>query len=95
VKSRELSRKLLTAGVVLAIVGIAFAVFSADLVVGFGVTSDQGELLNLISAISRVFMFFGLPLAAGFICLGIAFRHTAVFGELWTNMFEERKDESP
>jgi hypothetical protein len=92
VESRNLSRKLLVAGVLLAIVGIAFAVFSADLVVGFGVTADQGELLNLISAVSRVFMFFGLPLAAGLICLSIAFRHTAVFGELWTSMFEERRD---
>lgn len=75
--SRALSRKLMRWGVALAVVGIAFTVYSVDILAGFGLSSEQGELINLVSAVSRILMFFGLPLSAGLLCLAIALRHAS------------------
>jgi hypothetical protein len=72
----RLSRRFLITGIVLAAVGIVLTVFSADLLIGLGVQVSEAGLLGTVNVLSRIAMFFGLPLSAGFICLGIAFHYT-------------------
>lgn len=72
--NREAGRKFVTAGVVLAVVGVVFTVFSADFLVGLGVGPNQAGLLGIVGILSKILMFFGLPLAAGLITVGLALR---------------------
>lgn len=73
----QLKRRLLTAGIIVAGAGYLFASYSASVLIGFGATIEQGILFDAASLVSRVWVQFGMPLAAGLICLSIAFNRIA------------------
>jgi hypothetical protein len=60
-------------GIALAAAGIVLTVFSADVLMGLGSQTTGTGILGVEGILSRIAMFFGLSLAAGFICLGVAF----------------------
>jgi hypothetical protein len=67
--------RLLLSGIVLAGLGLIFAGYSADILIRFGATDEQEVLFSVVQLVSRVWGQFGMPLAAGFICLSIVLTH--------------------
>jgi hypothetical protein len=70
----------MTYGIVIAVVGIILSVFGSDILVSFGATINQNTLFVIVGIVSKIWVAFGMPLAAGLICLSIAFTHIPGIG---------------
>lgn len=72
VRRHEWASRLLKVGIGIFVVGLIFG-SSADILVAFGATTPaQDFLFNITGVVAQVLTTFGMPLAAGFLCLAIA-----------------------
>ena len=73
--SRQLSARCLKFGILIFVLGVVFT-SSGDILSSWGATvPSQAGLFSIAEIIAKVFVVFGMPFAAGLICLAIAFRY--------------------